>query len=72
MVNCVRITAHFSSLQTWHASVVESRNLKIIEQEGIFISIHDKLTDLQTNLKKKENVSSAIEDLHLYSTDIRF
>lgn len=38
---------HFSSLQTWCAGVVESRNLKLIEQEGIFMSTHhDKLTDL--------------------------
>lgn len=56
-----------------HAGVIKSRNLKLIEQEGIFVSIHhDKLTDLQTT-EKKYDVSLTIEGLlHLYSTDIRF
>lgn len=59
----------------WHTGVIENKNPKLIEQEGIFISIHhDKLTDLQTTKKKRrENKSLTIESLlHLYSTDIGF
>lgn len=40
-------TVHFSSLQMWHIDAIKSMNPKLIEQEGIFISIHhEKLTDL--------------------------
>lgn len=56
MINSYVFSVHFSSLQTWHTGVIESRNPKLIEQEGIFISIHhDKLTDLQTTKKQTKN-----------------
>lgn len=59
MVNSYVFSVHFSSLQTWHTGVIESRNPKLIEQEGIFISIHhDKLTDLQTTKKKKNKTEN--------------